>query len=409
MRTLETVPKHPFTILCVTSYFKGHEFMRQCKKEGCRVILLTSKSLEHEPWPRESLDEIFFIPDKNKEWNMHDVIYGVSYMARRERLNRIVALDDYDVEKAAELREHLRVPGAGETTARYFRDKLAMRMKAKECGIPVPAFVPILNYEQISEYLDEYSPPYVLKPRLQASGIGIRKVHSAADLWREVDSLGDEQSFYLLEQFKPGKVYHVDSIVHDRKVLFAVASQYGETPMSVAHEGKVFSTRLMKRGTDLEKALLKLNEKLLSDLGLKEGVSHSEFIEGSVPGDLYFLETSMRVGGAHISDLIHQSLGINLWEEWAKIEVLRDGQTYEVPEIKENYGGLLISLARQEWPDTSAYDDPEVAWRMKYRHHAGLAIVSPSYDRITELMGSYVERFSRDFFATMPLPDRPSA
>jgi biotin carboxylase len=400
------VSKKPFTILCVTSYFKGLDFMRQCRKEGCRVILLTSKSLENEEWPRESLDEVFFIPDRNKEWNMPDVIHGVSYMARREKLNRIVALDDFDVEKAAELREHLRIPGAGETTARYFRDKLAMRMKAQEGGIPVPAFVPIINYEEINEYLAENQPPYVLKPRSQASGIGIMKIHSSSELWREVDSLGDRQSFYLLEQFKPGKVYHVDSIVHERSIQFAIASEYGETPMSVAHEGKVFSTRTMMRGTERERALLKLNGRILDELGLKEGVSHTEFIEGNTPADFYFLETSMRVGGAHIADLIEQSTGINLWHEWAKIEALRDGRTYEAPKPREDYAGLLVSLARQEWPDTSGYNDPEVRWRLKKHHHAGLIAVSPDFSRIEDLMNQYRQRFHNDFFASMPLPEK---
>ena len=102
--------------------------MRECKEQGCKVLLLSSKSLEQAPWPKDVIDEIFFMPDKNKEWKMRDVIYGVSFLARKEKIDRIVALDDLDVEKAAALREHLRVPGLGDTTARYFRDKLAMRL-----------------------------------------------------------------------------------------------------------------------------------------------------------------------------------------------------------------------------------------------------------------------------------------
>jgi hypothetical protein len=124
------MPEKPLTVLCVASYKKGEEFLRQCRREGCRVVLLTSKSLEHEDWPRESIDTIHYIPDVDKEWNMHDVIHGVSYMARGEQIDRIVALDDFDVEKAAALREHLRLPGMGDTTARYFRDKLAMRARS---------------------------------------------------------------------------------------------------------------------------------------------------------------------------------------------------------------------------------------------------------------------------------------
>jgi biotin carboxylase len=163
------------TILCVASYEKGAEFMRECKRQGCRVILLTSKSLQNADWPRESLDQIFFIPDVNKEWNIRDVIYGVSYLARTEKIDRIVALDDFDVEKAAALREHLRCPGMGDTTARYFRDKLAMRTKAAEAGILVPDFVHVLNYDLIRDFFDRVKPPYVLKPRLQAGAIGIKK------------------------------------------------------------------------------------------------------------------------------------------------------------------------------------------------------------------------------------------
>jgi hypothetical protein len=76
------------TILCISSYEKGQEFLRQAKREGWKVLLLTSKSLEYADWPRESLDNIYFIPDVNKEWYMPDVINGVSYLARTEQIDR---------------------------------------------------------------------------------------------------------------------------------------------------------------------------------------------------------------------------------------------------------------------------------------------------------------------------------
>jgi biotin carboxylase len=207
------------TILCMSSYEKGHEFMRQCKREGCRVILLTSKSLEYADWPKESIDEIFYIPDVNKEWNIQDVIYGVSFLSRTEAIHRIVALDDYDVEKAAALREHLRCPGMGDTTARYFRDKLAMRTRAYEVGIPVPEFIHVLNYQRIKDYIKRVSFPYVVKPRLQAGAYGIKKVHNEEELWKRLDELGDEQSFYLMERFVNGTIYHIDSIISEIELV----------------------------------------------------------------------------------------------------------------------------------------------------------------------------------------------
>ena len=84
-----------------------------------------------------------------------------------------MALDDFDVETAAALREHLRVPGMGDTTARYFRDKLAMRLKALEAGIPVPDFVPAINHDDLRTFMANVPGPWLLKPRLSASALGI--------------------------------------------------------------------------------------------------------------------------------------------------------------------------------------------------------------------------------------------
>jgi len=379
--------------------------MRECKRQGCCVILLTSKSLEHADWPRESLDEIFYIPDVNKEWNKQDVIYGVSYMARMIHIDKIVPLDDFDVEMGAALREHLRIGGMGETTARYFRDKLAMRVKAQEDGIAVPEFVHILNHQKINEYISRVPAPWVVKPRMQASSLGIKKAHSPEELWNIINALGDRQSFHLLERYVAGNVYHVDSIVQDREVVFSIASQYGKPPMDVAHQGAVFTTKTMRYGSDDEQALLALNKRVLKSMGHVGGVSHTEFIKGG-DGQFYFLETSARVGGANIVELVEAATGINLWEEWAKLEI--QGAAYRLPEVRKDYAGLLVSLAKQDYPDTSAYNDSEVYWRMKKLHHVGLVVRSPKEERIDELMKNYTERFYHDFFASQPAPEKPS-
>ena len=387
---------------------KAADFMRQCKEEGCRVILLTSKSLEHAEWPRESIDETFYIPDNNKEWKMDDVIYGVSFLARKENIDRIVALDDFDVEKAATLREHLRNPGMGETTARYFRDKLAMRMRANEEGIPLPEFVHILNYKKIEEFLSKHKPPFVLKPRLQAGAVGIKKINNESELWQIIEKLGDQQSFYLLERFIPGEIFHVDSIIWESDVVFSIASKYGLPPMEVAHEGRVFSSRTVPRNSVEGEQLSLINKEVLKCLGLKYGVSHTEFIKGNEDGKLYFLETSARVGGAHIADLVEAASGINLWREWAKIEIRRDQKGYKVPIDKNDCAGLIVSLAKQEFPDLNSYNDPEIVWRMKKKNHAGLVFSSEDANRIEELLNKYTNRFYEDFFATVPLKEKPT-
>lgn len=398
----------PFTILCIASYEKGADFMRQCYEEGCRVILLTSESLQNADWPRDCLDEIYYIPDVNKEWKMTDVIYSVSYLARTENIQRIVALDDFDVEKAASLREHLRVPGMGETTARYFRDKLAMRMRAREMGINVPEFVHILNYDKIREFLNKVGPPYILKPRMQAGAIGLKKINNAEELWQTIDMLGDKQSFYLLEQFITGEIFHIDSIIYKSEIKFALAHEYGLPPMEVAHDGRVFTSRTMKRGSKAEQQLLNMNEEVIKAMGLRFGVSHTEFICAKDDGKFYFLETSARVGGANIAGMIEASTGINFWREWAKIEILRGEGEYELPEYRNDYSAILQSLAKQEHPDLSSYNEPEVVWRLNKKYHAGLIVASNKRERILELVTNYTKRFYDEFFTTAPLKEKPS-
>ena len=395
------------TILCISSYEKGHDFMCEAKTQGCRVILLTSKSLESAEWPRESIDEIFYIPDKNKGWNMKDVIYGVSYLARTENIDRIVALDDFDVERAASLREHLRIGGMGDTTARYFRDKLAMRMRAQEMGITVPEFLHVLNHKKINEFADRVSFPYMIKPRLLAGSYGLKKVNNKDEMWDRINHLADEQSFFLMERFIPGNIYHVDTIISEKEVVFGLVSKYGTPPFEVAHQGRVFTSQTLDSKSDEAEEVLELNEMVLKALGLLRGVSHSEFIRAE-DGKLYFLETSARVGGANLSSLVEAATGINLWREWAKIEILKGEKPYVLPKVNNDFAAILTSLSKQEWPNLDAYNDPEVVWRLKKEYHAGLIIKSPSKERIDQLVKEYNKRFYNDFFATAKMGERPS-
>jgi biotin carboxylase len=245
----------------------------------------------------------------------------------------------------------------------------------------------------------------VLKPRSQAAAIGIRKIGSAAELWHTLDGLGDERPEYLLEQFVPGDVYHVDSLVFGRMVVFAAASRYGTPPMAVAHEGGIFVTRTLADGDETAAALTALNARLLDAFGLARGVSHTEFIRAD-DGRIYFLETSARVGGAYIVDVVEAATGVNLWREWAKIEIAGEHGRYEPPVGRGHYAGIVLSLARQEWPDMQGYDDPEIVMRVRKRHHAGLIVASPSESRVRQLVESYPPRFYADFHASAPPPAR---
>lgn len=392
----------PGTILCLSSYEKGHDFIREAKRQGWRVIFMTSEELRDADWPRESIDEFFVMPTLTVRDHM---VNAVSYLARTNRISRLVALDEFDLEMAASLREHLRLPGMGESKTRFFRDKLAMRMRARSRNILVPDFCPVFNHDEVSGFLARVPGPWVLKPRSSASAIGIRKIHSADEIWPILHELGDLQSHYLLEKFVAGEVCHVDSIVHDRSILFAVASEYGAPPMNISHDGGVFISRMLRRRSREEKALRKLNREVIRGLGMKQGVTHAEFIRGA-DGELYFLEIAARVGGANIAEMIEAATGLNLWAEWAKVELSGDDDSYEVQPSRELHAGIIITLARQEWPDLNAFVEDEIVWRMSRRHHAGLIVAAHDPDRVAAVLDSYRDRFHEEFHAVLPAPDK---
>jgi biotin carboxylase len=335
-------------------------------------------------------------------------VHAISRLARRRRIDRIVALEEYDVMTGALIREHLRVPGMGTSTARLFRDKLAMRVKAHEAGLRVPTFVHVLNEHELREFMRLVAPPWVLKPRMDVSAIGIQKLHEADLVWHAIDALDarpaitERSSHFLLEQFVPGDVFHVDALVQDGRVLFAGVNRYWRPPMEVAHHGGVFVTTTVPHEGDEYRALTDMNARLLTALGFRRGATHAEFIRSAADGQLYFLEIAARVGGAFIADTLEAASGVNLWREWARIELARDQFPYDLPPVRSDHGGIALTLARQEWPDTSAYADPEIVTRVTKRHHVGLIVASPSYARVQELLGDYVRRFTDDFLAVLP-------
>jgi biotin carboxylase len=397
-------------VVCVASYFKGADFLRECKRQGARVELLTRERTRREPWPHDSLDAVHYLPD---EAGAELVSHAAAYLSREQKIDALVALEEFDVVTTALAREHLRLPGFDSARARLFRDKLAMRQSARAAGLRVPDFVPLFNYQEVGEYMERVPPPWVVKPRSDVSSSGIRRLEESEHVWRAIDALDarealqDKSSYYLLEKFVRGEVFHVDSVTEEGEVIFCGASRYGRPPLDVAQGGGVFTTHTLDYGSPEFEELTRLNAELLRARGLGRGAAHAEFIRGAEDGEFYFLEVAARVGGAFIAETLEAATGHNLWREWARVEVAHArGERVGRLSPRREYGGIALSLARQERPDTSAYDDPEIVFRVDKPHHVGLVVRSPDPARVRALLDDYSARFARDFSATIAPPDR---
>jgi len=405
---VEARPK-PLSVICFATFFKGGDFIRECHERGCRVTLITKEKMLEEDWPREVLDDLFAVPNDAPVELFLDL---VSHLASTAKPDRIIALEEFDVVIAALAREHLCIRGMNSVTAKTFRDKLSMSVKARDAGIRVPEFVPAINHEEMRDYLERVPGPWVLKPRSDVSAIGIRKIEQADEVWplleemNQRDALRERASYYLLSKFISGEVFHVDSLVENSKVVFAGVNKYGRPPLTVAHGGGAYVSQTIAYGSDDQRQLLDINRRLIKAMGIHTGATHAEFIKSEADGEFYFLEIAARVGGAYIADVLEAASGINLWKEWARLEV--DGANPQKrSRPRKEYAGIILSLARQEYPDTSAYDDKEIVYRVKKKHHVGLIVRARKRERVSELLDNYARRFAEDFVAVLPPMQRP--
>lgn len=384
----------PLTVLALASELKGVPFLEECKRQGCHVVVVMDDKVAGEPWPWASIDEHFTMRSVRKQPN---ITYAVSYLARDRHIDRIVGLDDYDVETAAALREHLRLGGPGDSAARLFRDKLAMRVRARDEQLPVPDFTGIFNYDNLRDFMARVPPPWVFKPRLLAGSEGIHKLFEQESLWRLLDTLGDQKSYYLLESFVPGDVYHVDALSWQGETVFSLVSKYGAPPLTVLQGRGIFTTRVLPRSSPETQALTELNERLLKSFGRDYGPSHSEFIRAE-DGSFYFLETAARVGGGNIERLIEAATGLVPWKEAARLELAQArSEPYTLPPLRNGYAGLIACPSRVPFADTSHYTEPEIAFRPRSAEFASLIVGSESFERVEALLADYTVRFASDF------------
>jgi biotin carboxylase len=284
-----------------------------------------------------------------------------------------------------------------------------MRLKAKSAGIPVPEFTAVFNDAMIHEFIRTVPAPWMLKPRGEASATGIKKINHSNELWDKLKELGDDRHLYLLERFIHGQVYHMDSIVQHGMVDFVRCSQYLAPPFEVAHGGGIFRSVTLDQSSEDNKALEKLNQQIISGFNLQYSATHAEALKNSEDGTFYFIETSARVGGAHIAEMVEYATGVNLWEEWARVEYANAAnQNYKAAISHSTQAGILISLTKNEKADYSKFNDPEIVWKMNdLDHHIGIIAISSHRGKVLELMDKYAHLVQEEYHAAAPAPDKP--
>jgi hypothetical protein len=372
--------------LCIAGCVRGHEFLRQCAELDVRPTLLTLDSLRDSGWPREAIADLATMPAGLTREQIQNT---VTWMARGRQFNRVVALDAGQLQIAADLREHMRIPGMGMTTAGYYRDRLAMRISARESGFAVPEFCRVLNYDDLREFMDRIAAPWMLTPRTPGPGKQPYRIDDPEHLWRVLEQLGDRQSHYLLEEAMEGERYTVESIVSECRVVFSVVHRHRVWP------GMAGVVETVDRASRDWMELTALNGGLAPSLGMVRGVTQASFVRSPADGRYRFERIEAAVGGEGVDRLTEAATGLNLWKEWARLEVAHlRGQDYVPSEWFERYAMNLRLPAGLLSADVPELKGMEVRYREQVDGQEEITLRSTWLEKLAQVAGGLEKKLA---------------
>ena len=278
--------------------------IRQARKSGYNTIVVSPK--EDEPGFKYATHCIYA--------DVHNEEIILKY-AKKYRISGIITdQTDIPVRTAAYVAEKLGLPGIGYNTACLFTDKYLMRERCRELGIPTLKYNKVNNIQDGIDYFEKLNGDAILKPVDNQGSRGVYKVTSKEELINKFEQsmFYSKEKAVLVEQYATGREFVVEGLVYNYQFenLICGDTHYFEIPDVFSATTRVFPSMASQ---DLIKQVLELNKKIITGFGLKQGITHSEFIMNGE--DIYLIETAARGGGVFISsDLISLSTGINTEE-----------------------------------------------------------------------------------------------
>ena len=267
--------------------------------------------------------------------------------AREKQIDGVITdQTDIAVRSVAYVAEQMGLPGIGTQTGILFTDKSRMRTRLRELGIPqlenrtVASVEEALAFYRALRAEGDGAVRVIIKPLDTQGSRGVQVCASEQDILAKYPEAArwSGNHHVIVEQFATGREFVVESLVLDYQyhTLCIGDTLYFDIPDAFAAKSRIFPTTA---GDGLRRKVLDLDEKIICGFGLRQGITHSEYImEGE---EVYLIETAARGGGVYISsDLIHLSSGLNTEEFLISLAL---GQQKEMPRIlpQQQYCGYM--------------------------------------------------------------------
>jgi hypothetical protein len=247
-------------------------------------------------------------------------------LAREHGVRHVVACQERDLERAAQLREILGLPGQRLDSVLPFRDKVRMKERLTAAGLRVAPYRVVECAADLLAFAGEHGFPVVVKPRDSAGSAGLRILRSPDEL--ETYLAGDAAGLdgehppnLIAERFVPGPMCHVDGLVVGGRVVLAWPSQYLYSLSSFREDRGGRMDVTLDVADPLTGRLVEFAERALHALpGPRDFAFHAEIFH--TPGDeLVLCEIACRTGGAAVRDIVRVLFGVDPTEAWVRAQL----------------------------------------------------------------------------------------
>ena len=253
-------------------------------------------------------------------------------IAREEKIEAVITdQTDIAVRTVAYVAENMDLPGIGYETAILFTDKAEMRTKCEKIGVKVLPYSCVMSIEEALRFYREIQCDCVLKPVDNQGSRGVVCVRSEEEIKSKfVEAKKNSKSGkVIIEKLAHGREFVVEGMAVNYKyqTLICGDTEYFDITDAYAAKSRIFPAKAPK---ELYDRVCRLNEKIITGFGLKQGITHSEYI---MDGDeIYLIETAARGGGVFISsDLIYLGTGIETEKFLIDLSL---GEIAELPALK---------------------------------------------------------------------------
>lgn len=316
--------------------------------EGCSAIVLITDAQSLSPdaeLRRQQTMNFTQVVEFEDYTDNPEVTLAAMELHEKYHFDRVIAMSEYDILRAAHLRELLHIPGQGVGDALKFRDKVAMKEALGRSGLPIAEYAPVGAMVDILDFVRKHGYPIVVKPRRGAGSSGVFIIRNDGELTssiKEMSSLrGDEDANLIVEEYIENELYQVDGLLFDGEVLLSWPSY--TTSTLAFQDGDLCTAAMLDPESPLRVPLQDMAAAAMRALPSPAvTIFHIEIFSHRSRG-LLLNEVAERMSGGKFDVSMARAFDVN-FEEWYVRSALRESP-WHLPRLdpKVLCGEILIA------------------------------------------------------------------